>query len=62
MKLIVMWVSGIGVILGIIYLTGCSQSRWYPTDPRVETPAENSIVVDETWRVDVGTTLTASTP
>jgi hypothetical protein len=58
MKLLAMWVMGLGMIVGIIYLTGCSQSRWFPTDPRLENPSAGQPVVDETWRAGVGVSVT----
>jgi len=57
-KLLTMWVMGLGMIFGILYLTGCGQSRWYPTDPRVENPSSGQPVVDETWRVGIAVSVT----
>ena len=57
-KLLTMWITGLGMIIGIIYLTGCSQTRWFPTDPRVESPQSSQPVVDETWQAGVAVSVT----
>ncbi|NTV52221.1 MAG: hypothetical protein HGA76_04310 [Candidatus Firestonebacteria bacterium] len=57
-KLLTMWITGLGMIIGIIYLTGCGQARWYPTDPRLESPSSGQPVVDETWRAGVVASVT----
>jgi hypothetical protein len=57
-KLLWMWTLGLGLILTILGLNACSQSRWFPTDPRLENPSAGSPVVDYTWRAGVVVSVT----
>jgi hypothetical protein len=60
MKLLALWIVGLGMIFSISYLTGCSQTRWFPTDPRVESPSSGKPVVDDTWRAGVVVSVTTT--
>jgi hypothetical protein len=59
-KMMWMCALGLGLVLTILGLNACSQSRWYPTDPRLENPSAGSPVVDETWRAGVVVSVTGT--
>jgi hypothetical protein len=56
------WILGLGIIAGMMYVTGCGQNRWHPTDPRTEAPSTDQMTIDDRWSGYLGTTVTASVP
>ena len=47
------WIIGMAIILTGAFLLGCSEQRWHPTDPRLDTPNLADVQVVERWEIGV---------
>jgi len=47
-------IIGLVIILAGSFFVGCSEQRWHPTDPRLDTPDPADVQVVERWEIGVG--------